>query len=245
MNKQLLSIVIPAYNEELRLPNTFDRIEEYIKNKTYNTEIIVVVEKSTDNTLQVVKNYESRFKNIRHIENPGKMGKGYSVRQGVLDSKGDIILFTDADLSTPIEELHKMMLFFDRGYDCCIGDRVQIKMQPWYRICMGLCFRWINNVITGLPFKDTQCGFKLFNRKFADAVFKNMQIDGFAFDIEMLMLAQKLSFKTKAVKVKWFNDERSTVDPIRDSLKMFRDLIKIKKNIKAIYIKKESQLAVN
>lgn len=227
MNK--LSIIIPAYNEEKRLPNTLDNIAKFVKNKKYNTEIIVVLEKCTDNTVNVLKKYEEKYPIIRHLQNEKKMGKGYTVRKGVLAAEGDVILFTDADLSVPIDEVNKMLIFLETSYDCCIGDRIQVKKQPFYRIFSGTVFRFLSRMITGLPYRDTQCGFKIFNRNFAKKVFGQMTVDGFAFDVEMLMLAKKMGFKTKAIKVRWFNNKNTTVSLFKDSFDMFKDLILIGK----------------
>lgn len=225
-----LSIVIPAYNEEKRLPKTLSTICEYLKENDYDAEIIVVVEKSEDKTLEIVKEYERKYAYIRHLENDIRYGKGYSVRKGVLSSQGEYILFTDSDLSTPIKEIEKMLPNL-KDYDCCCGQRIQVKKQPIYRLLMGVLFRYISYCITGLKFKDTQCGFKIFTYKFGHLIFQQAKVDGFAFDVEMLMMAEKMGFKVKPVEVEWFNDKESKVSLLKDSFKMFIDLIRIKRNL--------------
>lgn len=231
----LYSIIIPAYNEAKRLPSTIDNIERFLNESelTDKTEIIVVVEKSTDNTLQVVKEYEKMYKNIKYIENDARYGKGYSVKQGVLASKGEYILFTDSDLSVPISFMlvFKNIMYLTKA-DCCIGSRVQLKKQPFYRLIMGYGFRILTYLIAGLPYKDTQCGFKMFNRRFVDTVFPLIKTNGFAFDVELLMLGKKLGFKINSTRVPWYNDNDSKVSPIKDAIEMFKALLKIAFNIR-------------
>lgn len=231
----LYSVIIPAYNEAQRLPKTLDEIKEFFNRKRLSEEIeiIVIVEKSTDNTLDIVKSYANRCKNVKYLENDKRYGKGYSIKKGVAASIGDYILFTDSDLSVPIEYACKMKNIMDLfSADCCIGERIQIKKQPLYRRFMGACFRLLVHIITGVGYKDTQCGFKMFNRAFADNVFPEMKINDFAFDVEMLMIGKTMGYKTKSVRVPWYNNKNSKVSPIKDSIKMFRDLFIIRSRCK-------------
>ncbi|MFZ5644837.1 MAG: glycosyltransferase [Bacillota bacterium] len=226
----MLSIVIPAYNEEKRLPKSIEKIENYLTSSGIEAEIIIVVEKSEDMTLDIAKKYQKIYPNISYIENDGRYGKGFSVRRGVLAARGDLIMFVDSDLSVPINEIEKFMPCFNK-YDCCIGERIQIKKQPLYRRIMGICFRYINGNITGITFKDTQCGFKMFTRKFAKLVFNKMEIDGFSFDVEMLLVAKIMGLKVNSLKVPWYNDEESKVSPVADSVRMLIDLFRIKRRM--------------
>lgn len=237
-----LSIVIPAYNEEKRLPGTLHAIQHFLAHKDYKAEIIVVVEKSEDNTLQLVKKFQSIYSNIRCLENDDRYGKGYSVRRGVLAAKGDLILFTDSDLSTPIQELDKLLPRLNEC-DCCCGQRIQIIKQPLYRQIMGIGFRYINYLFTGLELRDTQCGFKLFTNKFGRLVFQQMQVNGFAFDVEMLMISRKMGFKYIPVEVAWYNDDDSKVSPLRDSIRMLWDLIRINRSVQGKF--KEIEVKVS
>lgn len=227
----MLSIVIPAYNEEKRLPGSIEKIEDYLRDNNIDAEVIIVIEKSEDRTLAVARHYQQVYPNIRLIKNDRRYGKGYSVRRGVAEARGELIMFVDSDLSVPIAEMEKFAPFVGQ-YECFIGERIQIKKQPLYRRIMGLCFRHLNFCLTGLRYRDTQCGFKMFTRKFAGIVFAEMVIDGFSFDVEMLMLAKTLGLNVKSVRVEWYNDKESKVSPVIDSCKMIRDLIKIKSNLK-------------
>jgi dolichyl-phosphate beta-glucosyltransferase len=225
----MLSIIIPAYNEEKRIVKTLGGIRDFLKDKDY--EIIVVNDGSKDGTVKVVE--ELHNGRIQIINNPGNKGKGYSVKNGMLHAKGDLLLFSDADLSTPIEELEKLLPFVKEGYGVIIGSRAMkesdIKIhQPFYRELMGKFFNKIVRVLAVGGIKDTQCGFKLFTREAADKIFKLQKLDGFSFDVELLYLAKKLGFKIKEVPIVWINDEETKVSSIKDSAKMFFDLFKIR-----------------
>lgn len=228
----MLSIVIPAYNEEKRIVKTLNRIVEYMDNKDY--EILVVNDGSKDKTVEVVEEVKEAVNNkVRIINNPGNKGKGYSVKNGMLYAKGDLLLFSDADLSTPIEELEKLLPFVEWRYGVVIGSRAlkesDVKVhQPFYRELMGKFFNKIVRLLAVKGIRDTQCGFKLFTREAADKVFKLQKLDGFSFDVEILYLAKKLGFKIKEVPIIWVNDEETKVSSIKDSAKMFLDVLKIK-----------------
>lgn len=227
---KMISIVIPAYNEEKRLPKSIEKIEDYLTSRCIEAEIIIVVEKSEDRTLDVVNEYRRVYSNITCLENDRRYGKGFSVRRGVLAARGDLILFVDSDLSVSIDEIGKFLPYFDK-YDCCIGERIQIKKQPLYRRLMGFCFRHLSRHFTGMLFKDTQCGFKMFTRKFAQLVFNKMDIDGFTFDVEMLLIAKIMGLQVCSLRVPWYNDEESKVSPVVDSVRMLMDLVRIKRRL--------------
>lgn len=227
--KELISIIIPAYNESLRISKTLNKILSFIEdNNEYDFEVIVVNDGSNDNTNEVVLS----FANVILIDNKVNKGKGSVIRQGMLSAQGDYLLFSDADLSTPIEELEKLLSFI-KDFDIVIGSRALqndlIKEhQPFYREIMGKTFNLFVQLLVVKGIKDTQCGFKLFKNEVAKKIFGSSKIDGFSFDVETIYLASKFRFKVKEVPVLWFNDDRSKVDPIKDSIKMFRELLVIK-----------------
>ncbi|MEK6634755.1 MAG: dolichyl-phosphate beta-glucosyltransferase [Planctomycetota bacterium] len=236
-----LSIIIPAYNEEKRLLPTLSNVCAYLSPKNYPYEIIVVDDGSKDNTLQITQNFAESAKNIIILANGQNKGKGYSVRKGMLSAKGEYIFFTDADLSTPIEEIDKCLPYLINGYDVVIGSRSMpgsniIVHQPWYREKMGKIFNFIVNMVLLRGIIDTQCGFKGFKREVAKTVFSRCKIDGFSFDVEALYLSRKFNFKIKEIPIQWENSALSKVSPIKHSLQMFNDLIGIKiKAIKGYY----------
>ncbi len=186
---------------------------------------------STDRTLEIARGYGDKVKAVSLGAN---YGKGAAVRKGMLEAKGELRLFTDADLSTPIEEVEKLIEKINEGADICIGsralDRSLIKeRQPFYREYMGRIFNKFVQIFAFKGISDTQCGFKLFVKKAAETIFPSAVIDGFSFDVEILYLAKKNGLKIAQVPVVWINDKRSTVNPIVDSAKMFLELLKIKK----------------
>lgn len=231
-SKMELSVIIPAYNEEKRIETTLQKIVFYLKqNKNIkNYEIIVVDDGSKDHTREIVEKYLLSENFIKLNSFRENRGKGFSVREGALLAQYSLILFSDADLSTPIEELDKFLPLI-ANYDIIIGSRALKesdvkKHQPFYREIMGKTFNFLMRKITGLPFKDTQCGFKLF--KNCRVIFQNQVLERFSFDVELLYLALKDNKKVAEIPVSWINDERSKVSPITDSLQMFKDILKIK-----------------
>ncbi len=234
MDKNLeISVVIPAYNEERRIEKTIHIIHDYLKNQGYHFEIIVVDDGSTDSTANLMLIILKKLGNIRLISHKKNMGKGAAVRSGVLASTGDITLFTDADLSTPIVELEKMKIYLQNGYDIVIGSRKKKESsipvpQPWHRRFSGWVFQFLVRKILGLPFSDTQCGFKLFKTDVARSLFLNMKHRGFTFDVEILYNALKNGYKVKETGVVWMNSKNTTVRFFRDSIYMFLDLLKIR-----------------
>lgn len=234
MKKCFLSIIIPAYNEERRLLPTLQRIHAYFSHRDFSFEIIIVDDGSTDNTIQIVKDFKSFDNHITVLENKQNKGKGYSVRKGMLHAEGEYIFFTDADLSTPIEEVERCLPYLiQNSYDVVIGSRSMpdsdiIVHQPWYREKMGKAFNFMVNVVLLKGIVDTQCGFKGFKKEVAKEVFKRCKIDGFSFDVEALYLARKFNFKIKEIPIQWENSTLSKVSPIKHSIQMFKDLFGIR-----------------
>lgn len=225
-----LSIIIPAYNEANRIQGSIIKIIEYLSLKPYDWEIIVVDDGSKDGTFEILQHYQEKVKVLIQDKN---YGKGAAVRRGMLESKAKYRIFTDADLSTPIKEIEKVLPVLEAGTDICIGsrdlDRSLIKEhQPFYREWMGRVFNGFVQVIVFRGITDTQCGFKAFTAEAAEAVFSKSKIDGFSFDVEALYLARKLGLKIEQVPVEWYNDFRSKVSPIKDSFNMFRELFVIR-----------------
>ncbi len=233
--KGSLSVVIPAFNEEARIPDTLKTISRYLASRFEDYEIIVVDDGSCDGTASIVEGLSGELPNLTLISYPANSGKGCAVRTGVLSSKGDLLLICDADLSTPIEELEKLKTFLDDEFDIVVGSRglrdsdIAIR-QPWYRERMGKIFNaFVRSLVVG-GISDTQCGFKLFKGDAARSLFKKNIIDGFAFDVEILFLARKKGYKIKEVPVRWLNSPNSRVKIMRDPFMMFLELLKIRVN---------------
>jgi glycosyltransferase involved in cell wall biosynthesis len=230
------SIIIPAYNEAERIGASLDRILSYIAESRWSAEIIVVNDGSRDNTSQVVQEYSRRNPIIRVLENPGNRGKGYSVRNGMLNASGQVLLFTDADLSSPIEEANKLFSVIESGEaDVAIGSRylqseLQTRKQPLHRRMLGRAFNMALRTILGLSYVDTQCGFKAFNRKAVTTIFPNMKIERWGFDPEILFLARRYGLRVAEVPVSWAHDHRSKISPLRDGTRMLGELLRIRMN---------------
>jgi dolichyl-phosphate beta-glucosyltransferase len=232
-----ISIVIPAYNEERRLPTTLEAVLAYLRGSNFSSaEVLVVDDGSRDQTAGVTREFASRHPEIRLIENPGNRGKGYSVRHGMLEARGDWILFTDADLSAPIAELDKLLgAARERDALVAIGSRALDRSlitvhQSMFREQAGRIFNLCMRMVTGLPLWDTQCGFKLFEAHAAREIFRRQKLDGFSFDVEALFLARKLGFRTVEVPVRWSHAEGTKVSMFSDSLLMFTDLFRVRWN---------------
>lgn len=229
-----LSIVIPAYNESERLGPTLDRILTFACQHPWDAEVIVVNDGSKDQTAAVVGNYAQKSGGIiRLIENPGNRGKGYSVRNGVLNSNGDIVVFTDADLSAPIEEATKLIAAIENGADIAIGSRwarseLQTQRQSLSRQALGRVFNGLLRVLLGLDFKDTQCGFKAFRREAAKTLFPLQRIERWGFDPEILFLAGKWGFRVAEVPVRWGHDSRTRINPLMDGSRMVAEMLRIR-----------------
>lgn len=232
-----LSVIIPAYNEEKRLPKTLEEIDKYLSKQSYDYEILVVNDGSKDSTAEITKNLISKIQNLKLIDNKENRGKGYVTRQGMLEAKGDYRIFTDADNSTSIDQIEKMWPEFEKGYDVVIGSRdiqgaILDPPQPFLRkVILGKGFKLFRKIVLGLwEVSDTQCGFKCFTKKAAEAIFPKCKIDRFAFDPEILVIAKKLGYKIKEIPVYWRNDPESKVK-FKGMVKMSIDLFKIKWNL--------------
>lgn len=238
-----ISIVIPAYNEERRLPATLDKVLAYLDAKDYpSSEVIVVDDGSSDGTAQVIDRYQSADPRVRLVSNPGNRGKGYSVRHGMLEAEGEWRLFSDADLSAPIEELDRLLTAAkEQGAAVVIGsralDRSLIKVhQSFFREVAGRIFNLSMRLLTGLPFHDTQCGFKLFEGRAAQEIFRRQRIDRFGFDAEALFIARILGFHTIESPVRWSHTEGTKVRMFADSMDMFLDLMRVRWNhVRGLY----------
>jgi dolichyl-phosphate beta-glucosyltransferase len=232
--KIYLSVVIPAYNEEPRIEKTLERVYRYLSRKEYPFEVIVVDDGSTDSTINVAKGFTAPLGCLRIFENGTNRGKGFSVRKGVEHARGDYILFSDADLSTPIEDLEKLFpKLLEEGYDIAIGSRAlrgsDVRVhQPWYREGMGKVFNKMVRMFTLRGFKDTQCGFKLFEASAAKDIFPRQKIERFSFDVEALYLARKKGYRVAEVPITWYNSPRSRVSIAADPFQMFMDVIRIR-----------------
>jgi dolichyl-phosphate beta-glucosyltransferase len=225
-----VSIVIPAYNEEARLPSTLDAVLAYVRGREFSfLEIIVVDDGSRDGTAALVE----KRGGVRLLKNPGNRGKGYTVRHGMLEAKGDWILYTDADLSAPIAEMEKLLAAASReNADVAIGSRALDRSlvgvhQSAFRELSGRAFNLVMRSVTGLPFRDTQCGFKLFRGVAAREIFSRQKLDGFSFDVEDLVIAKSLGYKAIEVPVVWNNVEGTKVG-MMSGVKSFGDLIGIR-----------------
>ncbi len=229
-----LSIVVPAYNEETRLPATLDRVESWLAAQPLEfREIIVVDDGSRDGTADLLARRSAANPRLRLLRNPGNRGKGYSVRHGMLEAGGEWILFTDADLSTPIEEVTRLYDEAERrGAAIAIGSRALDRSlvsvhQSAARELSGRAFNVIMRMMTGLPFRDTQCGFKLYRADAARAVFSRQLLDGFSFDVEDLFIARKLGIPSLEVPVRWANVEGTKVSALTGVMS-FADLAVIR-----------------
>lgn len=229
-----LSIVIPSFNEELRLPATLQSIANYIRDKRPNTEVIVVDDGSADRTAAVAESWRDRIPQLRVLSNGRNRGKGFSVRHGSLEAAGDIVLFTDADLSSPIEEGEKLLAAL-QDHDVAIGsravDRSLIEVhESLFREFAGIVFNWLVRIILWLPFVDTQCGFKVFKRVRCRIIFEQQTIERFGFDPELLYLARHHGLSIKEVPVRWAHSSATKVSMLRDSVQMFLDVFVIRWN---------------
>jgi glycosyltransferase involved in cell wall biosynthesis len=229
------SLIIPAYNESARLGATLDRVLEHIAAQRWDAEVIVVNDGSQDDTAEMVLARAQTNPALRLVENPGNHGKGYSVRNGMLKAAGEIRLFTDADLSSPIEEADRLFAAIEAGADLAIGSRwlqpdTQAQRQSLLRQFYGRTFNLILRLLLGLRFKDTQCGFKAFSRSSAQTLFSRQTITGWGFDAELLFLADRLGLKVEEVPVVWSDAEGTRIHPLRDGLHMMAEVLTIRWN---------------
>jgi len=229
------SIIIPAYNESARIPATLEAVVACIRERNWPAEVVVVNDGSTDSTAQLVRDFSLRAPEVRLLENPGNRGKGYSVRSGILNAQGEIVMFTDSDLSAPIEEAERLFAAISNGADIAIGSRWlesgrQTHRQPLYRQFFGRCFNLVCRMVMNLPFVDTQCGFKAFTRNSAQTVFQLQTIERWGFDPEILFIALKRGFRIAEVPVSWAHDERSRMSYLKDGLQMLKELAIVRWN---------------
>lgn len=232
-NDMTYSIVIPAYNESTRLGATLEKVLAYVRLQGWDAEVIVVNDGSRDNTAEIVRNFAQRDPIVRLVENPGNRGKGYSVRNGILNSRGDIVVFSDADLSSPIEEMPKLLDALAAGADIAIGSRwlraeLQTQRQSLHRQAFGRIFNALLRMILSLQYKDTQCGFKAFTRRAAQAILPLQQIERWGFDPEILFLARKFGFRVEEVPVRWGHSGETRIHPVLDGARMFQELLRIR-----------------
>lgn len=228
-----ISVIIPAYNEESRIGPTLAGIDRYLAASGMSYEILVVDDGSRDRTSDVVLEAANGMPRIRLLSNGENRGKGYSVKNGVMNTTGRLVLFSDADLSTPIEELGKFMPEVDAGADIVFGSRAMqgseiIKRQPLYRMLMGKTFNKLVRLLTVRGVSDTQCGFKLFRRDTCAWLFGAQKVERFAFDVELLFLAGRGGLSVKEVPVRWINSPQSRVHIVRDSSRMLWDILKVR-----------------
>jgi dolichyl-phosphate beta-glucosyltransferase len=227
-----ISIVIPAYNEGHRLPATLDRIERYLHQTGMAAEVIVSNDGSRDDTADVVRRHASRWPQLRLVSVDQNAGKGAAVQRGMAEARGRYRIFSDADLSVPIDDLDKLLRPLRGGAGVAIasralrGSEVEVH-QPWYRETMGKIFNKLVRIFVLGGVKDTQCGFKAFSAEAAERVFPALQTRGFGFDVEVLYRAQHAGYKIVEVPTRWINSPQSRVHPIRDSMAMFLELLAI------------------
>ncbi len=225
------SVIVPAYNEAGRLNQSLDRILEFMEQWGYPFEVIVVDDGSTDSTASIVEEKKKNHKELRLIRLPSNQGKGYAVKMGVLQANGKYILFSDADLSTPIEELPNLFHWIEKGYDIAIasrafrGAKLEVR-QPFHREFMGRVFNLFVRVFLLPDIHDTQCGFKLFRREVAKEVFRRQRLKGFSFDFEVLYIGRKLGYKIKEVPVRWRHSPGSKVKVLKNGFSSLLDIFK-------------------
>lgn len=247
MSKIKLSVIIPAYNEEKNInKGVLLDIWNYLKKQEYTWEVIFVDDKSTDSTLSLLRKFSEEHSGFLVLAEPHR-GKGGSVIAGILKAEGDIVLFTDMDQATPLKEVEKFLPKFENGYDIVIGSRKGRKGAPLVRRIMAYGFSVLRVVILGLPYKDTQCGFKAFTRKAAQKIFSRLKVFSdkevskgshvtAGFDLEVLYIARKLKLRTVEVTVNWEHRETERINPVKDSLEGLKDLLKVRINaFKGVY----------
>ena len=229
------SIVIPAFNESGRIPATLQSVLECVRGHGWTAEVIVVDDGSRDRTAEVVREFAAGAPEVRLIQNSRNRGKGYSVRAGMLQALGEVVMFTDADLSAPIEEAEGLFAAIRQGADIAIGSRWlarsrQTIRQPLYRQFFGRCFNAVTRAVMGLPFADTQCGFKAFTHAAAQALFQLQTIERWGFDPEILFIARKRGYRVAEVPVSWAHDERTQISYLTDGVRMLEDIAIVRWN---------------
>ncbi len=248
MSPPELSIVIPAFNEEMRLPVTLAQVSAYIRVSKRETEVIVVDDGSSDRTSHVANSFRDEIHRLRVVVNDENRGKGYSVRRGMLEAQGRIVLFTDADLSAPIDEADKLIAALE-DHEVAIGSRALDRRlisvrQSVFRENAGIVFNLIVRAILCLPFVDTQCGFKAFRRAPCQIIFRQQRIERFGFDPELLYLARHHGLRAVEIPVRWAHSPATKVSMLRDSMRMFLDIFLIRWNaLRGRYPRSEAPVA--
>lgn len=229
------SIIIPAFNETARIGRALSAVTECIRQRGWSAEVLVVDDGSMDDTAAIVEAWSRTHPEVRLIRNPKNRGKGFSVRNGMLQAAGEVVMFTDADLSSPIEEAERLFRAIDGGADVAIGSRWLhgkriVHKQPLYRRIFGRCFNGLTRSIMRLPFADTQCGFKAFRSEAAHVVFGLQRVERWGFDPEILFIARKRGLRIREVPVTWGHDERSRISYLRDGMQMLLELVFVRWN---------------
>ena len=239
MSKNIfLSVIIPAYNEEMHIKATLEDVAGYLSKKDFSYEVIVVDDGSKDRTIDIAMSVSKLFSNFRILKNVVNKGKGYSVKKAVLSSAGEYILFMDADNATSIYEFDKFLPYIKEGYDVVIASRrlkesVVEEPQPLLRAKMGQFYIFLSKVILKLRISDFNCGFKVYNTRTARRIFELQRMDDWSFDVELLFLATRYGLKIKEVPVRWVHKSGSKVRPFKDAVKSFLSILKIRANEKA------------
>ena len=234
MSEPFLSIVIPAYNEALRIGATLKKVRQYLESRNFPGELIVVDDGSTDRTPDLLRDFQEQYPAMRILQNEVNRGKGFSVRRGVLEARGGLILFTDSDLSAPIEETNKLLAALESsGAAAAVGSRALKRRligvhQPWHREFAGRGFNLLVRLLTGLKIRDTQCGLKLFRRAATRRAFELQRVRGFGFDPEVLFLVERFGGQVVEVPVRWNDSPATKVRFLRDSAGMFLDLVALR-----------------
>lgn len=234
MSEPYLSIVIPAYNEALRIGSTLEKVRAYLETRNYPCELVLVDDGSRDETPEILQGFQERYAKAHILRNEPNRGKGFTVRRGMLEARGEFVLFTDADLSAPIEENNKLLAALETsGADAAVGSRALDRRligvhQPWRREMAGRIFNLLVRLFTGLRIRDTQCGLKLFRRATTRRAFEWQRVTGFGFDPEVLFLIERLGGKILEVPVRWNDNPATKVHFLRDSTRMFLDLIRLR-----------------
>jgi dolichyl-phosphate beta-glucosyltransferase len=229
------SIVIPAFNEARRIPGTLQSVVDCVRQRGWSAEVIVVDDGSADATANIVRAFAEHSPEVRLMQNPGNRGKGYSVRAGLLNALGEVVMFTDADLSAPMEEAQGLFDAIANGADIAIGSRWlernrQTIRQPLYRQLFGRCFNAVTRMVMSLPFADTQCGFKAFTRGAAQTIFQLQTIERWGFDPEILFIALKRGYQIVEVPVSWAHDERTSISYLKDGVQMLQEIAIVRWN---------------
>ncbi len=232
MGQPFISLIVPAYNEQSRLPSTLEKMRAFLRRQPFTYEVLVVDDGSADRTVEVVEAAMPEFPQLRVLREPHG-GKGRAVRQGMLAAKGRYVMFCDADLSMPVEEVSKFPEALEDGrHQIAIASREVAGAkrigEPWHRHMMGRVFNLIVRLLAVPGLQDTQCGFKCFTREAAQEIFRRQVIDGWGFDVEVLYIARKMGIGITEVPIHWYYSPSSRVDPIRDTIRMFNEVLLVR-----------------